>query len=197
MRAIVCVGVGFGKDRPDVSAGQWKKQRARPSWRGGQTNNAARCLVETPSRRDGSEEKTKKDCSCARRRYTDNSMNVKYRFFFFFVPLPQRNVTGGFRVIKVVIAPSAADAVVAVVIHARLPHAYTCTRIQGADNIIMDRAASYLSSDKETVASHLGVFSSDGLRTLVLAKKEMTKASPQANKGANPLKGRAFFLYRV
>lgn len=40
----------------------------------------------------------------------------------------------------------------------------------------MDRAASYMASDKETVESHLGVFSNDGLRTLLLAKKEMPKA---------------------
>lgn len=47
---------------------------------------------------------------------------------------------------------------------------------QGADNVIMDRAASYMGSDKAMVESHLGVFSNDGLRTLLLAKKEMTKA---------------------
>ncbi|CAM9867734.1 unnamed protein product, partial [Ectocarpus sp. 13 AM-2016] len=43
---------------------------------------------------------------------------------------------------------------------------------KGADNIIMDRARGYMGSDKETVASHLGVFSNDGLRTLLLAKKD-------------------------
>lgn len=47
---------------------------------------------------------------------------------------------------------------------------------QGADNVIMDRASSYTLSDKATVASHLGVFSNDGLRTLLLAKKDMSKA---------------------
>ncbi|CAN0153672.1 unnamed protein product, partial [Hapterophycus canaliculatus] len=48
---------------------------------------------------------------------------------------------------------------------------------KGADNIIMDRASSYMGSDKETVETHLGVFSNDGLRTLLLAKKDMSKAS--------------------
>lgn len=41
----------------------------------------------------------------------------------------------------------------------------------------MDRSRSYLGSDRGTVESHLGVFSNDGLRTLLLAKKELSKAS--------------------
>ena len=45
---------------------------------------------------------------------------------------------------------------------------------QGADNIIMDRAGSYSGGSREIVTEHLGVFSNDGLRTLLLAKKSMT-----------------------
>ncbi|CAM9933282.1 unnamed protein product, partial [Laminaria digitata] len=46
---------------------------------------------------------------------------------------------------------------------------------KGADNIIMDRAGSYSGGSREIVNEHLGVFSNDGLRTLLLAKKSMTK----------------------
>lgn len=45
----------------------------------------------------------------------------------------------------------------------------------------MDRSRGFMGSDKESVSSHLGVFSSDGLRTLLLAKKEMSQASTEKN----------------
>lgn len=47
--------------------------------------------------------------------------------------------------------------------------------LKGADNIVMERAGTYADSDRNTIESHLGVFSNDGLRTLLLAKKNMTK----------------------
>lgn len=47
----------------------------------------------------------------------------------------------------------------------------------------MDRASSYMGSDKVTVEEHLGVFSNDGLRTLLLGKKEMTKARKTGRRG--------------
>lgn len=61
-------------------------------------------------------------------------------------------------------------------LNAPLPH--TCIT-QGADNVIMDRACSYTRSDRDTIKSHLRVFSKDGLRTLVLARRELSKASKQ------------------
>lgn len=47
--------------------------------------------------------------------------------------------------------------------------------MKGADNIIMDRATNYVGMDKDTVLVHLGVFSNDGLRTLLLGKRTLSK----------------------
>lgn len=47
--------------------------------------------------------------------------------------------------------------------------------LQGADNIIMERSTNYADSSKAKTEEHLGVFSNDGLRTLVLAKRDFTK----------------------
>ena len=38
----------------------------------------------------------------------------------------------------------------------------------------MDRASSYVGTDKDSVTTHLGVFSNDGLRTLLLGKRSMS-----------------------
>ncbi|CAN0032532.1 unnamed protein product, partial [Discosporangium mesarthrocarpum] len=46
---------------------------------------------------------------------------------------------------------------------------------KGADNIIMDRASSFMSSDKAIMEKHLGVFANDGLRTLLLARKKLSQ----------------------
>lgn len=50
----------------------------------------------------------------------------------------------------------------------------------------MERAASYMDSDEETVSSHLGVFSNDGLRTLLLAKKDLPKVRRRLSRDVEP-----------
>ncbi|CAM9416596.1 unnamed protein product [Phaeothamnion confervicola] len=51
---------------------------------------------------------------------------------------------------------------------------------KGADNIILDRVKRFPGSSAEVMAEHLSVFASDGLRTLLLAKKDLTDKEYEA-----------------
>ncbi|MFI7962334.1 hypothetical protein ACFMJB_25640, partial [Acinetobacter baumannii] len=44
---------------------------------------------------------------------------------------------------------------------------------KGADNVIFERASSFLGTTRQALDAHLSVFAADGLRTLVLARKEI------------------------
>ncbi len=44
---------------------------------------------------------------------------------------------------------------------------------KGADNVIFERATSYLGTTRQALDAHLSVFAADGLRTLVLARKDV------------------------
>lgn len=45
---------------------------------------------------------------------------------------------------------------------------------KGADNIIAGRSKGFMDADRATVDAHLRLFSEDGLRTLMLAVREVS-----------------------
>lgn len=46
---------------------------------------------------------------------------------------------------------------------------------KGADNVIFARAGEYLGTTREALDGHLSAFAADGLRTLVLARRELSE----------------------
>jgi len=58
----------------------------------------------------------------------------------------------------------------------KTPEGKVLLMTKGADNIVGGRAKEYQSTDKTTVDSHLRIFSEDGLRTLMLAIRELPSA---------------------
>ena len=58
----------------------------------------------------------------------------------------------------------------------KTPEGKVLLMTKGADNIVGGRAKEYQGTDKATVGSHLRLFSEDGLRTLMLAVRELPPA---------------------
>ena len=56
----------------------------------------------------------------------------------------------------------------------KTPQGKVLLMTKGADNIIAGRSKGYQDTDRATVDSHLRLFSEDGLRTLMLAVREVS-----------------------
>lgn len=57
----------------------------------------------------------------------------------------------------------------------RTPEGKHLLMTKGADNIVSGRSKGFMDAERETVDSHLRLFSEDGLRTLMLAVREVCK----------------------
>lgn len=62
----------------------------------------------------------------------------------------------------------------------RDPRGRIVVMTKGADNVIFARAGAYLGTTREALDAHLSAFAADGLRTLVLARRELSEAEFEA-----------------
>lgn len=73
---------------------------------------------------------------------------------------------------------------------------------KGADNVIFERATAYLGTTRQELDAHLSVFAADGLRTLVLARKEVDEDDFQSwldefQKASTAVEGRSERLAEI